>query len=549
MSERLKAHISARHLTRLFLLSLALGISMQVIGFFLLMNSLKFQQGEVKSNQVFTSSADLLLTASNFSPHFIIAKALASDSKVVRLARVADVSAQLLRQSNSVISELSKSKNLSDFLKNKNGAALTQDASINAAPLITSILELIRGSDGNNNIDQLFGRSIKKPIATLTALGEIGRHAELLSGCGKETKFLVLLTSSAEARSIGGLIGQYMTVVSNCGDLDIVRVGINADLKDNKGLDDSFRKFPGLYRSSNPEWVNSNLIPDGYEVSQSWIAAYEMQFGEILDGVLVLDTFLLSEFAAAQGGLTTADGVNLNESSEIDAYLRNGIYFQYHDEQVLRKQHLLKITEQLANSLDFSTLTETRMFSSLMTALSEDRILFSLNSELHAQQGLEHLSWSGKERNTVFIGVNNLSGSKFDFYSKYLVKVNKCNKSDYLIRFRVKNFASDSSSYPDYVARRLDNYGLNKIGVLNQYLFSYDKGRVNVSDETTPAFSDFRIALGENSRNMISIVEFIEAQEQYEFSILLSSNENLSFRMWGQDLKISESKTDACSFS
>ncbi len=547
MFERLKSQIRTKFLIRIFLVTLAAGIVIQILGLILLANSVKVQQESIKSSWIISSTADIFLTASNFSPHFVIAKTFAPDTKAVRLIKIADIGAQLLRQSNSVISDFSASDDLSGYLKNKNGASQIKEASIAASPLLISILNLANGSDGGENIDQLFGRSIGKPIRSLNAISELGLNSEVLFGCGKESKFLVLLTSSAEARSIGGLIGQYFTVVSNCGDLEIVRVGTNTDLKDNEVLNTNFKQFPGLFQSVNPEWVNSNLIPDGFTVSQSWMRAYEEQFDEALDGVLVLDTLLLSEFAAIQGGLVAADGTKLANSAEIDAYLRNGVYLQFPENQILRKQHLLEITEQLAQSLDFSTLTKSGMPYVLMTALGEDRILFSLNTKLHAQERLEHLSWSGDESSTIFIGVNNLSGSKFDFYSKFLVQASKCSNTNYLIRFKVNNKALKSSSYPDYIARRLDNYPLEKVGVLNQYVFSYDKDIVRVTGETTPAFSDFRIMLGESNRDLISVVEFIEAQEKYQFSIQLKSNKHLKFRMWGQEILVLDSKNSACS--
>jgi hypothetical protein len=521
---------------------------MQIVGIFLLANSVKMEQGNIKSSRPISTAADIFLTASNYSPHLVIASTVAGDTKTVRLIKIADLSAQLLRQSGTVISNFSESKDVRDFLKDNNGAAQIQEASISAAPLITSILNLVNGSDGEESIDQFFGRSIGKPIKLLKAISELGRNAEVLSGCGKESKFLILLTSNAEARSIGGLIGQYVTVVSNCGNLDIIRVGTNTDLKDNTEFNKNFKQFPGLYQSANPEWVNSNLIPDGFEVSQSWIRAYEEQFGETLDGVLVLDTLLLSEFAEIQGGLTAADGTKLSTSAEIDAYLRNGIYFQFPENQILRKQHLLEITEQLAKSLNFSTLAKTGMIPALMSAVSEDRILFSLNTKHYPRAPLEQFNWSDKEGSTMFIGVNNLSGSKFDFYSKYSVQVKKCSNVNYSIRFMVDNSASDSLAYPDYVARRLDNYPLDKIGVLDQFLFSYDKKIVRVTGEKTPAFSDYRIIRGEFNRDLISVLEFIEAQEKYEFSIQLKSKKSLNFRMWGQEVKVAESGRSACSF-
>ena len=546
MFEKLTPQITVKHLIRFFLITLVLGILTQIVGIFLLANSVKVQQGNVKSNQLISNAADMLLTVSNYSPHVVIASTFAGDSKTVRLIKIADASAQLLRQSGSVISGFSESKDFSDFLSNKNGAAQIQEVSVIASPVITSILNLVQGSDGGETIDQIFGRSIRKPVRLLKSVSELGRHAEVLSGCGKKSRFLVLLTSNAETRSIGGLIGQYVTVVSNCGDLEIVRAGINTDLKDSGELNKNFKQFPGLYQSPIPEWINSNLIPDGIEVSQSWIRAYEEQFDEILDGVLVLDTLLLSEFAALQGGFSAADGTKLSTSAEIDAYLRNGMYFQFPEDNILRKQHLLEITEQLAESLNFSTLTKTGMLPVLMSAFGEDRILFALNSKLHTQAVLEHLSWSGKQSSTIFIGVNNLSGSKFDFYSKYRVQVNKCSDLNYSIQFRVKNNALVNLKYPEYVARRLDDYPIDKIGVVNQFLFSFDKSIVRVTGEKTPAFSDYRVIRGESNRDLISVIEFIEAQEKYEFSIRLKSKKNLAFRMWGQELKVSESSSVPC---
>jgi len=222
------------------------------------------------------------------------------------------------------------------------------------------------------------------------------------------------------------------------------------------------------------------------------------------------------------------------------------MYFQFPEDNILRKQHLLEITEQLAESLNFSTLTKTGMLPVLMSALGEDRILFALNTKLHTQAVLEHLSWSGKQSSTIFIGVNNLSASKFDFYSKYRVQVNKCSDLNYSIQFRVKNNALVNLKYPEYVARRLDDYPIDKIGVVNQFLFSFDKSIVRVTGEKTPAFSDYRVIRGESNRDLISVIEFIEAQEKYEFSIRLKSKKNLAFRMWGQELKVSESSSVPC---
>jgi hypothetical protein len=549
MFERLKVLIAVKYLIRIFLITLVFGILTQIVGILLLSNSVKVQQGNIKSSWIISNAADFFLTASSYSPPIVILDTIAGETKAMRLIKIADISAQLLKQSHSVISDFSTSDNINDFLRNYRGAEQIQKTSMIASPMISLINNLVQGSDDEESIDRVLGKSLKNPIRVLMALGELGRHAEVLSGCEKEIKFLVLLTSSAEARTIGGLIGQYMTVVSNCGELEIERVGTNTDLKNNAELDKSFKEFPGLYQSANPEWVNSNLLPDGGQVSQSWIRSYQEQFNETVDGVIVLDTLLLSEFAAIQGGLTSADGVKLETAAKIDAYLRNGIYFQFPENQILRKEHLLDITEQLAKSLDFSSLTKNGMLPVLMTALGRDRILLSLNSTLYTQKGLERLSWSNKDRSTVFIGVNNLSGSKFDFYSNYSVEVSKCSNFNYLITFRVKNFASEDAQYPDYVARRLDNYHLDKIGVLNQFLFSYEKNTVRVTAESTPAFSDYKVMLGESNRDLISIVEFIEAQEFYEFSIQLQSRERLNFRMWGQEIKVSKSRNVVCSLN
>jgi len=104
MFERLKTQITVKNLIRFFLITFALGVLTQIAGIFLLANSIKVEQGNIKSSRFFSSAADILLTTANYSPHFVIASTVAGDAKTVRLIKIADLGAQLLRESGSVIS-------------------------------------------------------------------------------------------------------------------------------------------------------------------------------------------------------------------------------------------------------------------------------------------------------------------------------------------------------------------------------------------------------------------------------------------------------------
>lgn len=523
-----------------------LGILIQILGVLLLSKTVSYEDGKLKVNQVFASISDSLLTIANFSPHLVLGHAVASQSEIMRLAKIADLGAQMIEESKSILTYFSTSQELNDFLRRERGSEKIQETADKLSPIASSISKFISGDANARRIDEVFGMSTAKPIHVLNALLELGQNSEMLFGCETESKFLLLLTSSAEARSLGGLIGQYATISSKCGEFKVDRVGTNTDLIDNKSFNQLFELYPGLFRSTNSEWVNSNLIPDGLTLSKLWIEAFEKQFQEDIDGVIVVDTLILSKFAAANGGLSAADGTKLKSSEEIEAYLLNGIYFQFPENQILRKQHLLEITEQLASSLKLSSLDSGEMSKAVFDTLGEDRILVFLDNGKLRPNIYNQLSWSGSNLDTVYVGVNNLSGSKFDYYSKYSIEVLQCQNNRYLLNFRLSNVASNDINYPDYVARRLDSYNSNKIGVLNQFIMTFDPRGAKVLNQAVSPFSDIRLIQGETNRNLLSIVEFIESQESYSFSILFKSRHALKFRMWGHQIQVSNSKSSNC---
>lgn len=526
--------------------TIILGIIIQLLGVLSLSKTVSYENNKLRINPVLVNFSDSLLTISNYFPHLIIGKAIANQSEIIRLSKIADLVSQMIKESNSLYPYLSSSQNFNDILKNRNGIAKIQVTSEKLSPIASNISKLIAGNNGVNSLDTVFGKSTARPMKILSAFLEMGQNSNVLFGCEHESKFLLLITSSAETRTLGGLIGQYAVVRSNCGTFKIDRVGTNTDLNDNRKFIKLFDLYPGLFQSNNPEWNNSNLIPDGLNLSKAWISAFEQQFQENIDGVIVVDTNILSKIAAVNGGLTAADGKKLNSAEEIDAYLRNGIYFQFPENQIKRKKHLLEITEQLANSFQISTLASNKISKAIIDAIGDDRMLIYLKNKNSRSDQLNQLNWSESNNDTVYVGVNNLSGSKFDYYSNYSLSILRCHNNRYLLTFSLSNNAKTDLIYPDYVARRLDNYNSKNIGVLNQFVLTYDRNYAQVIGQKISSFSDVRTIQGESNRNLLSIVEYIEAKEKYKFSILFKSKHYLKFRMWGQHIQLANSKYINC---
>lgn len=173
-----------------------------------------------------------------------------------------------------------------------------------------------------------------------------------LFGCNQPQKYFVAFTSSAEARALGGLIGQYAVVEIDCTSISVKEIGINAQLQNTDVFLQAQEKYPDVFLGKNTEWVNSNLFPDGQLVGSTWLAAYKEQTGQQLDGAIALDVPFLVDLAVLSGfSFKDKSGNSLTSKKQILNYLLNGIYFDYPIDNIKRKSVQLELSQQIVSSL------------------------------------------------------------------------------------------------------------------------------------------------------------------------------------------------------
>lgn len=510
----------------------AVGVLLQLIGLFSLSRAVAFDDGKIQLRTSTIRFADFTLTASRYMPHRWIESAIPNQSKFTRLLDVSDSAAQALSISRELVKDSDGFLTPKDLM-NSESLRLVTEISGEILPIQERVLGLLQGDGGRDSINRIRGVEVLNLVKASKALIELGMVAESVSGCQKPAKVLVLFTSNSELRSVGGLIGQFALVEMDCNQFSIEKIGTNSELSDNKIFYKIQQEFPGLYYGVNDEWVNSNLLPIGASLGQAWISSYESQFDINLDGVIAVDTKILAALAELKGGVTAADGTPLTSKEEVDAYLRNGIYFQYPEDQIARKKHLIDLTNSIAKGLKLTDLLSPTLFREFGELILSNRLYFYVkNTEYDSK--IDTLNWSSSNSREIYVGINNLSGSKFDFYSKLEIKHRFCSRNQQILEISIINDAEAGAYYPDYVNRRLDSYPSKLDGVLNQIVVSYPATLVKVAAEKVPAFSKVTHHLGENqNRNLLSVTEFISAGERYRIQLTFRSKSPLFFKMWG----------------
>lgn len=181
-------------------------------------------------------------------------------------------------------------------------------------------------------MEELTGRVRRAHSDATTARLGVERAPGLL-GAAAPRRYLLLLGNPAEARDLGGHIGNWAEVVATGGRLDVVRVGSPYELFGPSGPDRPFladpSSFPRSLREMNPTRFPQNwgATPDLPTVARLAAELYpQSDGGAPLDGVIYADT---AAFAAAIGvtGPVPVAGTGLTiDSGTAAEFLERGQY-------------------------------------------------------------------------------------------------------------------------------------------------------------------------------------------------------------------------------
>lgn len=149
----------------------------------------------------------------------------------------------------------------------------------------------------------------------------------LLGGDG-DRRYLVLFTTPAETRNLGGFTGAYAVLDARGGDVDLTTSGRVAELiappgaREITGQDEYLLRYD-RYR---PErfFQNVTASPDMPTVAEVAASLYEQSTGLAIDGVVVADPFGLAGFLELTGPITVEGiGLPINAENVVPFLLRD----------------------------------------------------------------------------------------------------------------------------------------------------------------------------------------------------------------------------------
>ena len=168
----------------------------------------------------------------------------------------------------------------------------------------------------------------------------------LLGGDGQK-RYLVLFATPAEARELGGILGNYAEVTAADGELALGAFGRNSDL--NRRATSGFTdpdSFPDRFTRMEPWRFAQNFpgSPDLPTVARAVADLYPRMGGSPVDGVLYVDPFAVAVLLQLTGPVEV-DGLDRPLTSETAAWFLLRDQYELFDAQGARVDMLAEVSE------------------------------------------------------------------------------------------------------------------------------------------------------------------------------------------------------------
>jgi hypothetical protein len=245
-----------------------------------------------------------------------------------------------------------------------------------------------------------------------------------LIGADGPRRWLVMVTTPAESRLLGGFVGNWSLLEAVDGKIDVVDDGGAAEVNRQLAVDErevdaseEYRLRYARYRP-NDYFQNSSASPDFPSAARVASSFFTQSTGIPVDGVLAVDPFALGALVDLGGPVELTTLGRQFTGSELADFLVTGLYDYTDDEQ----------DEIFADAIDAAVdgLTRGRlpapgaMADALGPAVAEGRLLL-WSPEPTAEAFFTTLGASGAlpandGRDFVYLGVANVGPSKIDTY-------------------------------------------------------------------------------------------------------------------------------------
>lgn len=282
-----------------------------------------------------------------------------------------------------------------------------------------------------------------------------------LVGSEEPRKYLMAFQNSAEARGTGGILGAYAVITADKGKISFTEFGSNAALAQLQDIPIQMpEEYVRLYNDDPGIWQNSNLSPHFPYGAKIWLALWERQYGQRLDGVVTFDPIALSYLLRVTGPVI-ANGEEINSDNVVKVTLSD-LYQKYQTNNEARKIFLINIIKAVSVEIEEGNISLLDLASELIQPLNEHRMLI-YSDKAKEQKIIENSLLSGavseKADNDYRLIIQNTSGNKMDYYLERKLRIEsiECGRAKRTkVTFTVKNAVSLDLKLPSYVMGRLD---------------------------------------------------------------------------------------------
>jgi hypothetical protein len=258
-------------------------------------------------------------------------------------------------------------------------------------------------------------QQLERGLGDLALAAEVGPR---LLGADRPRRYLLVSQSPAEARGTGGLIGGYSLLEAAQGSLRIVRSGPRSELASPRTpAVDLGPEFTEHYGGDGAAgfWVNSNVGPHFPDAARIWLALWQRQYGERLDGALVVDPVALSYLLEGTGAVGLPGGEQVTAANVVDLTMRD-VYARY-TEDAPRDAFLQQISTAVAGAITTREPDGRALARGLARAVRERRLLlYAAEPQLQARLAPEPISGALPQGRVVGDVLVDQAGSKLDYY-------------------------------------------------------------------------------------------------------------------------------------
>ncbi|MEE3851340.1 DUF4012 domain-containing protein [Gordonia sp. LSe1-13] len=242
----------------------------------------------------------------------------------------------------------------------------------------------------------------------------------MLGGDGPRNYFLAFQTPS-EARGTGGLVGGFAIMNARNGRVTVPTLGANSTFRDPvRPQIDLGPDYDAIYSSYRPytDFRNNNLSAHFPDAAKIWIANWQRQTGQELDGAMALDPIALSYVLDVTGPVTLPNGEEITADNVVPITLSTS-YERFRGDSEARKLYLQAIAKAVVDQVASAEGDTGDILEALGRGVHERRIMI-YSTDADEQRILQTTALGHQISDTsspyLQVAIGNAGGNKLDYY-------------------------------------------------------------------------------------------------------------------------------------